>query len=46
VVDVAYRVVVRFVVIKSFADKRTATVFAGYAVRDLPTTSAREACRH
>jgi proteic killer suppression protein len=35
--------VVRFVVIKSFADKRTAAIFAGYAVRDLPWQIQRRA---
>lgn len=33
----------RFVVIKSFADKRTAAIFAGYAVRDLPQQIQRRA---
>lgn len=42
-VDATYRVVVRFVVIKSFADKRTAAIFAGYAVRDLPSQIQRRA---
>jgi proteic killer suppression protein len=31
------------VVIKSFADKRTAAIFAGYAVRDLPQQIQRRA---
>jgi toxin HigB-1 len=30
-------------VIKSFADKRTAAIFAGYAVRDLPSQIQRRA---
>jgi proteic killer suppression protein len=30
-------------VIKSFADKRTAAIFAGYAVRDLPQQIQRRA---
>ncbi len=33
----------RFLVIKSFADKRTAAIFAGYAVRDLPQQVQRRA---
>ena len=33
----------RIVVIKSFADKRTAAIFAGYAVRDLPQQIQRRA---
>ena len=32
----SYRITVRSAVIKSFADKRTAVIFAGYAVRGLP----------
>ena len=35
-IDSTYRLAVRSSVIKSFADKRTAAIFAGYAVRDLP----------
>jgi len=35
-VDYAYRFVVRSIMIRSFADKRTAAIFASYAVRDLP----------
>ena len=31
------------VVIKSFADKRTAAIFAGYAIRDLPWQIQRRA---
>ena len=41
--DRTYRVALRFVVIKSFADKRTAAIFAGYAVRDLPQQIQRRA---
>lgn len=38
-----YRFAVRLIVIKSFADKRTAAIFAGYAVRDLPWQIQRRA---
>jgi proteic killer suppression protein len=41
--DRTYRSAVRSVVIKSFADKRTAAIFAGYAVRDLPWQIQRRA---
>ena len=41
--DRTYRVALRFVVIKSFADKRTAAIFAGYVVRDLPQQIQRRA---
>jgi proteic killer suppression protein len=33
---IQYRFTLRSTVIRSFADKRTAAIFAGYAVRDLP----------
>lgn len=33
----------RYVVIKSFADKRTVAIFVGYAVRDLPQQTQRRA---
>ncbi len=39
----AYRYAVRTVVIKSFGDKRTAAIFAGHAVRDLPPQIQRRA---
>jgi toxin HigB-1 len=42
-VDSTYRYAVRLIVIKSFADKRTAAIFAGYAVRDLPPQIQRRA---
>jgi toxin HigB-1 len=43
VVDMAYRYAVRIVVIKSFGDKRTAAIFAGHIVRDLPPQIQRRA---
>lgn len=42
-VDSTYRKSLRFAVIKSFADKRTAAIFAGRAVRDLPPDIQRRA---
>jgi proteic killer suppression protein len=42
-VDDSYRRALRSNVIKSFRDKRTAAVFAGYAVRDLPAGMQRRA---
>jgi toxin HigB-1 len=36
-IDWTYRFAVRSAVIKSFADKRAAAIFAGYAVRHLPS---------
>lgn len=41
--DFTYCHSVRFTVIKTFADKRTAAIFAGYAVRDLPQQIQRRA---
>ena len=38
-----YRLAVRCGVIRSFADKRTAAIFAGYAVRDLALQIQRRA---
>ena len=38
-----YCLAVRLAVIKSFADKRTAAIFAGYAVRGLPLQIQRRA---
>ena len=35
-IDITYCFMVRFAMIKSFADKRTAAIFAGYAIRGLP----------
>jgi proteic killer suppression protein len=34
--DITFQIAVRIGVIKSFGDKRTAAIFAGYAVRGLP----------
>ena len=42
-IDLSYRPAVRLVVIKSFADKRTVAIFAGYAVRGLPLQIQRRA---
>ena len=42
-IDITYRVAVRFAMIKSFADKRTAAIFGGYAVRGLPAQIQRRA---
>jgi proteic killer suppression protein len=39
----AYRYAVRIVVIKSLGDKRTAAIFAGHIVRDLPLQIQRRA---
>ena len=39
----AYRYTLRSAVIKSFGDKRTAAIFAGYAIRDLPPQIQRRA---
>ena len=39
----AYCYALRSVVIKSFGDKRTAAIFAGYAIRDLPPQIQRRA---
>ncbi len=36
-IDSAYRLAVRLPMIKSFADKHTAAIFSGRAVRGLPT---------
>lgn len=36
-VDITYCLAIRFVMIKSFADKRTAAIFAGFTVKGLPT---------
>ncbi len=41
--DRAYRISFRWPVIKSFADKRAAAVFAGHAVRGLPMRIQRRA---
>ena len=41
--DGTYRSALPIVVIKSFADKRTAAIFVGYAVRDLPQQIQRRA---
>ena len=35
-IDITYCFMVRFAMSKSFADKRTAAIFAGYAIRGLP----------
>jgi toxin HigB-1 len=43
ILDIPYRLALRSAVIKSFADKRTAAIFAGYAVRDLPLQIQRRA---
>ncbi len=42
-IDRAYRYSVRSVMIKSFADKRTAAIFSGYAVKGLPAQVQRRA---
>ncbi len=42
-IDRAYCLAIRYAVIKSFGDKRTAAMFAGYAVRDLPFQIQRRA---
>ena len=42
-IDPPYRFAVRLPVIKSFADKRTAALFAGHAVRDPPWQIQRRA---
>jgi toxin HigB-1 len=39
----AYCYTLRSAVIKSFGDKRTAAIFAGYAIRDLPPQIQRRA---
>ena len=41
--DRTSRYALRLIVIKSFADKRTAAIFAGYAIRDLPHQIQRRA---
>ena len=41
--DDTYRSALLIVVIKSFAEKRTAAIFVGYAVRDLPQQIQRRA---
>ena len=41
--DNTYCSALRIAVIKSFADKRTAAIFVGYAVRDLPQQIQRRA---
>ena len=41
--DRAYRISLRWPVIRSFADKRAAAVFAGHAVRGLPMQIQRRA---
>jgi proteic killer suppression protein len=43
VLDIPYWLALRLAVIKSFGDKRTAAIFAGYAVRDLPPPIQRRA---
>jgi len=43
IVDIPYRYTVRSAVIRSFGDKRTAAIFAGYAIRDLPPQIQRRA---
>ncbi len=40
-----YCFALRLIVIKSFADKRTAAIFAGYVVRGLPTQIQKRARR-
>ncbi len=42
-IDITYRFAIRFAMIKSFADKRTAAIFAGYVVRGLPTQIQKRA---
>ena len=42
-IDMAYCYALRSIVIKSFGDKRTAAIFAGYAIRDLPPQIQRRA---
>lgn len=42
-IDFSYRFTVRYGMIRSFGDKRTAAIFAGYAVRDLPPQLQRRA---
>jgi proteic killer suppression protein len=42
-IERTYRLTLRFVVIETFADTRTAAIFAGYAVRDLPSQIQRRA---
>lgn len=42
-VDSTYRFALRLIVIKSFANKRTAAIFAGYTVRGLPTQVQKRA---
>ena len=42
-VDEAYCFALRFFMIKSFADKRAAAIFAGYVVRGLPTQIQKRA---
>ena len=42
-IDRTYCSTLRIGVIKSFADKRTAAIFVGYAVRDLPQQIQRRA---
>ena len=42
-VDLAYCYTLRSAVIKPFGDKRTAAIFAGYAIRDLPPQIQRRA---
>jgi len=41
--DETYRLAVRLVMIKSFADKRTAAIFAGYSVKGLPAQIQKRA---
>ena len=43
IIDMPYRYTLRSAVIKSFGDKRTAAIFAGYAIRDLPLQIQRRA---
>ena len=42
-IDITYCFMVRFAMIKSFADKRTAAIFAGYAIRGLPMQIQKQA---
>jgi len=42
-IDGTFRYSVRFAMIKSFADKRTAALFSGYAVKGLPSQIQRRA---
>ena len=41
--DGTYRFAVHFVLIKRFADKRSAAIFAGYAVKGLPSQIQKRA---